>query len=82
MSAESEPGITKDAKSEDVAAAFFDADNDGDKDLYVASGGYEFSENDTAFQDRLYINDGGVGQGNFTKKANALPQFNKPAKAV
>jgi len=92
-----EPEIMKDAKSEDVAAAFFDADNDGDKDLYVAGGGYEFNENDPAFQDRLYINDGKarlpaparsgsggragtdgngeVGQGNFTKKENALPQL-------
>ncbi|MEO6290404.1 MAG: FG-GAP-like repeat-containing protein, partial [Ginsengibacter sp.] len=64
--------ISGDAKSEDVAAAFFDADNDGDKDLYIAGGGLEFPKNDVAYQDRLYIND---GKGNFTKKENALPQM-------
>jgi enediyne biosynthesis protein E4 len=68
----SEPDLVKDAGSEDVAAVFFDADNDGDKDLYVVSGGYEFNENDVALQDRLYLND---GKGNFTKKENALPQM-------
>ena len=73
-----EPEILKDAKSEDVAAAFFDADNDGDKDLYVAGGGYEFNENDTAFQDRLYIND---GKGNFTRKKMLCPKC-LPVKVV
>lgn len=68
----SEPALVKDSISEDVAAIFFDTDNDGDQDLYVASGGYEFNENDIAFQDRLYLND---GKGNFTKKENALPQL-------
>jgi len=64
------PAFIKDAPGEDVAAIFFDADNDGDMDLYVAGGGFEFSENDTAYQDRLYLND---SKGNFTKKQNALP---------
>ena len=65
-----EPALVKDSISEDVAAAFFDADNDGDMDLYVGSGGYEFMENDGALQDRLYFND---GKGNFTRKEDALP---------
>ncbi|MGZ8559782.1 MAG: VCBS repeat-containing protein, partial [Chitinophagaceae bacterium] len=64
--------LTKDSLSEDLASTFFDADNDGDNDLYVVSGGYEFNENDTAFQDRLYFND---GKGNFNKKNNALPSM-------
>ena len=67
-----EPSLAKDSASEDVAAVFFDADGDGDMDLYVGAGGYEFAENDPALQDRLYLND---GKGNFVKKENALPQM-------
>ena len=67
-----------DKEYEDIGVHFFDADNDGDQDLYVASGGYELDENNVLLQDRLYIND---GDGNFTK-SNALPKMLTSTKAV
>ncbi|WP_179004595.1 VCBS repeat-containing protein [Winogradskyella forsetii] len=63
---------------EDNGAHFFDADTDGDLDLYIASGGYELSENDALLQDRLYLND---GDGNFTK-SNNLPLMQTSTKAI
>lgn len=55
---------------EDTDCAFFDADGDGDTDLYVASGGNEFPESSSALSDRLYLND---GKGNFTRSPQILP---------
>jgi enediyne biosynthesis protein E4 len=66
--------FAKDSSSETTAASFFDADNDGDLDLYVANGGYEFAVNDPAFQDKFYLNN---GQGSFTQKALPPLLFSK-----
>ncbi len=60
----------RDAASEDMDCAFFDADRDGDPDLYVASGGNEFTNVSDALRDRLYIND---GHGQFTRSTQVLP---------
>ena len=61
---------TLDSVHEDAAIAFADIDNDNDLDLYVASGGSEFSENAKELQDRVYINN---GKGVFTLVENKLP---------
>jgi len=59
--------FNKDRISEDMGSVFFDADQDGDQDLFVASGGTEFSSSSSALSDRLYIND---GKGNFKKSTS------------
>jgi len=59
-----------DRESEDVDALFFDANGDGDPDLFVCSGGNEFSSNSTALISRLYFND---GHGHFVKSPQMLP---------
>lgn len=67
-----QPAIAKDSLMEDGAAEFFDADGDGDKDLFVTGGGYEFEENDPVLQGRLYLND---GKGHFSAAVDAVPTW-------
>ncbi|MGZ4010854.1 MAG: VCBS repeat-containing protein [Flavisolibacter sp.] len=66
-----QPCFSSDSNSVTTSILFFDADNDGDLDLYCASGGYnDFVEGDVRLQDRLFIND---GKGNFELAKGNLP---------
>ncbi|MCA6079182.1 VCBS repeat-containing protein [Fulvivirga sedimenti] len=59
----------QDRLTEDVEIVVFDAENDGDEDIYVAGGGNEFSFGDFLLKDRIYLNDGNGGfsrSGTFT----------------
>ena len=64
------PVLEEDKLSEDTGSEFFDADGDGDQDLYVASGGNGFPETSSALTDRLYLND---GKGRFSRSNQILP---------
>ncbi|NNE30767.1 MAG: VCBS repeat-containing protein [Winogradskyella sp.] len=68
FSVSEQPGIREDKIFEDNDATFFDADNDGDLDLYVASG-----VNDSKFEslqnDRLYLNE----NGKFIRSNDQIP---------
>ncbi len=65
------PGEEGEAKqSEDLGVLLFDADGDGDHDLYIASGSNEQPAGHPSYQDRLYLND---GKGKFTLATAALP---------
>jgi hypothetical protein len=58
------------ADFEDVAVLFFDADKDGDLDLFVGAGGNSKRLGSRELQHRLYKND---GAGNFSIDTKAFP---------
>lgn len=55
---------------EDMGVLFFDADGDGDLDLYLVSGSYEIPPDHPISNDRLFLNN---GKGIFEKTTDALP---------
>ncbi|WP_341226871.1 VCBS repeat-containing protein [uncultured Arcticibacterium sp.] len=57
---------------EDLGSLFFDADGDGDLDLYICKGGTESAKYESSYQDQLFLND---GSGNFTLTTSSLPDF-------
>lgn len=63
--------LERDKDYEDMQSIFFDADGDGDKDLYVVSGGTEMEYGHLVYQDRLYFNN---GKGIFQRNISAVPR--------
>ncbi len=61
-----------------VAALFFDADGDLDPDLYVVRGGNEYGPGSPAYQDQLFLNNG----GRFTLADGVLPLERSPGSCV
>jgi hypothetical protein len=59
-------------QSDGLGALLFDADGDKDADLYVVSGGNEFSESDKNYLDHFYLND---GKGNFSDASDRIPEL-------
>jgi hypothetical protein len=57
-------------KSDDRGLLLFDADGDGDLDLYISAGGYAYDPEVSGYADLLYIND---GKGRFSLSSDAIP---------
>jgi len=72
-----QPVLVRQRYTEDVDAAFFDADDDGDMDLYIVRGGNELPAGNPLLTDILLIND---GKGNFSK--GKLPYFSHNGSCV
>ena len=64
------PIFEKDKFYEDLGIQIFDADNDGDQDIYIASGGNEFNEGSQGYEDRFYENKGKLI---FERNLSAIP---------
>lgn len=59
--------------SDDRGVLLFDADSDGDLDLYTSSGGYMEEQGNASYADVIYINN---GKGKFSPFPTALPTNN------
>ena len=56
--------------ADEMGVLAFDADNDGDQDIYFSSGGYERQSNSPSYGDRFFVNQ---GNGKFVQDTTAFP---------
>jgi enediyne biosynthesis protein E4 len=66
-------------KEEDMGTLLFDADNDGDNDLYIVRGSGQAELGSALYQDILCIND---GKGNFKMDSTCLPKIRSSGSVV
>ena len=75
LSTDTMPNIT-----DDMGTLFFDADGDGDNDLYLAKGGVAKSTSlPGIYQHKFYVND---GKGNFTPSPESIPVITNSGSSV
>jgi len=70
---------TDEKKEEDLGSLLFDADADGDLDLYIVRGSGQFPDQHVLYQDVLLLND---GQGNFKRDSGAIPDIRSSGSCV
>lgn len=68
----------QDKNHEDMGSLFFDADGDGDEDLYIVSGSNEEPVGSDYYLDRFYINE----NGNFKKANDRIPAIKESGSVV
>ena len=78
FSSTTQKDLDSDLNFEDTAACFFDADNDGDLDLLVGSGGNEKADQ-ANYKNRMYLNN---GKGIFTKSTSIIPTTNNNVSVI
>ena len=64
-----QPDLHVDSMYEDIDAAWVDVNNDGNKDLVIASGGNEYYGKDEQLLPRVYLND---GHGNLKRSVKSF----------
>ena len=67
----------RERRSEDQGSLFFDADNDGDEDLYIVTGGYEYDPDDPYYHDKFYLNEDGE-----LNLSSVIPEFKSSGSCV
>ncbi|MEM9526931.1 MAG: FG-GAP-like repeat-containing protein, partial [Bacteroidota bacterium] len=60
------------SETEDTGITLFDADGDGDQDIFLGSGGNFTGANSPFLGDKLLFND---GEGNFSMRSGVLPRY-------
>jgi enediyne biosynthesis protein E4 len=68
-----------DKLEEDTGILLFDADNDGDLDLYIGRGSAQYPTGHAYYKDQLWLND---GKGNYTDASHAIPDGNTNTSVV